>query len=189
MPTDALAQYLQDHLAGSVAALQLMETLADQERGTPLEPKLRALHTEVSEEQEGIRTLLARLDGEESRLKQAAAWLTEKMHVARLALAERSHPALARLQGLESLALGLQGKLALYRALEQAATREPKLGGYPFAALQARTLSQHGMIEQERMAAAREALESPTVGPDESGERAANSRAASPDRPSGPVGS
>ena len=36
MPSDALRQYLQDHLAGSVAALQLMETLADHERGGPL---------------------------------------------------------------------------------------------------------------------------------------------------------
>lgn len=158
MPTDALTHYLQDHLAGSVAALQLMETLADHERGRPLETALRALHTEVSEEQQVLREILQRLDGGESRLKQAAAWFTEKMHVARLALAERSHPALARLDGLESLALGLQGKLALYRALEDAALGQPTLGGYPFVALQTRTEAQHAMIERERMAAAREAF-------------------------------
>jgi hypothetical protein len=158
MPSDALAQYLQDHLAGSVAALQLMETLAEQERGQPLELALRTLHSQVSEEQRILREILDRLDGGESRLKQAAAWLTEKMHVARLALAERLHPALARLDGLESLALGLQGKLALYRALEDAAPGEPALGDYPFAELQARTEAQHAMIERERMAAAREAF-------------------------------
>lgn len=33
MPTDARTRYLPDHLAGSVAALQLMETLAGHERG------------------------------------------------------------------------------------------------------------------------------------------------------------
>lgn len=158
MPTDALTHYLQDHLAGSVAALQLMETLAEHERGRPLEAMLRALHAEVSGEQATLREILARLDAGESRLKQAAAWLTERIHVARLALAERSHPALARLDGLESLALALQGKLALYRALEDQAPGEPRLGGYPFAALQARTLTQHATIERERMAAAREAL-------------------------------
>ena len=158
MPIDALTQYLQDHLAGSVAALQLMETLADHEHGRPLELKLRALHAEVTEEQSTLREILDRIQGEESRLKQVAAWLTEKMHTARLALAERSHPALARLDGLESLALGLQGKLALYRALEDVAPGEPRLGGYPFAALQARTVRQHAMVERERMEAAREAL-------------------------------
>ncbi len=158
MSSDALAHYLQDHLAGSVAALQLMETLADHERGRPLEAELRALHAEVSEEQATLREILGRLGGEESRLKQVAAWLTEKMHVARLALAERSHPALARLDGLESLALGLQGKLALYRALGDVAPAVPALDGYPFGALEARTVAQHAMVERERMAAAREAL-------------------------------
>jgi len=158
MPADPLTRYLQDHLAGSVAALQLMETLADHEPGLPLEQKLRGLHAEVTEEQETLKAILARLEGEESSLKQAAAWLTEKLHRGRLALAERADPALARLTGLESLALGLQGKLALYRALEDVAPDEPRLGGYPFAALQARTLLQHAMVEQERMAAARVAF-------------------------------
>jgi hypothetical protein len=158
MPTDALTRYLQDHLAGSVAALQLMEALADHARGLPLAQKIRGLHDEVAEEQETLKAILARLEGEESSLKQAAAWLTEKVHRARLTLAERTHPALARLEALESLALGLQGKLALYRALEDAAPHEPRLGGYPFAALQARTLIQHAMVEHERMAAARAAF-------------------------------
>jgi hypothetical protein len=158
MPTDALRRYLQDHLAGSVAALQLMETLADHERGLPLEHKLRGLHYEVTEEQERLKAILTRLDGEESSFKRATAWLTEKLHRGRLALTERADPALARLEGLESLALGLQGKLALYRALEDASSKEPRLGGYPFAALQARTLIQHAMVEEERMAAARAAF-------------------------------
>ena len=97
MPTNALRRYLQDHLAGSVAALQLMETLGDHERGLPLEPKLRGLHYEVTEEQERLKAILARLEGEESSLKRATA-------------------------------------------------------------LQARTLIQHAMVEQERMAAARAAF-------------------------------
>jgi hypothetical protein len=158
MPANALRRYLQDHLAGSVAALQLMETLADHERGSPLEQKLRGLHREVTEEQEQLKAILARLDGDESSIKRATAWLTEKLHRGRLALAERTDPALARLEGLESLALGLQGKLALYRALEDVAPGDPRLGGYPFAALEARTLIQHAMVEQERMAAARAAF-------------------------------
>ena len=158
MSSDALTHYLQDHLAGSVAALQLMETLADHERGLPLERKLRGLHYEVTEEQERLKAILARLEGQESSLKRATAWLTQKLHRGRLALVERAEPALARLEGLESLALGLQGKLALYRALEDVAPGEPRLGGYPFAALQARTLIQHAMVEQERMAAARTAF-------------------------------
>jgi hypothetical protein len=158
MPSDALRQYLQDHLAGSVAALQLMETLADHERGRPLEQQLRTLHSQVSEEQDTLREILDRLGGGEGTLRQVAGWLTEKAHAARLLIAGRTHPALARLDGLESLALGLQGKLSLYRALQDAASGEPRLGGYPFAALEARTLDQYAMVERERRAAAREAF-------------------------------
>lgn len=163
MPSDALRHYLRDHLAGSVAALQLMETLAEQERGLPLEQQLRALHAQVSEEQATLREILDRLGGGEGPLRQVAGWLTEKAHAARLMVAGRTHPALARLDGLESLALGLQGKLSLYRALQDVAPGEPRLGGYPFAALEARTLDQQAMVERERMAAAREAF---APGPD-----------------------
>jgi len=117
------------------------------------------LHAEVTAEQERLKAILARLEGEEGSLKQAAVWLTEKLHRGRFALAERADPALARLTDLESLALGLQGKLTLHRALEDVEPDEPRLGAYPFAALQARTLLQHAMVGQERMVAARVAFE------------------------------
>jgi hypothetical protein len=164
MPSDALRHYLQDHLAGSVAALQLMETLADHERGSPLEQQLRTLHSQVSEEQNTLREILDRLGGGEGALRQVAGWLTEKAHAARLLIAGRTHPALARLDGLESLALGLQGKLSLYRALQDVSPGEPRLGGYPFAALEARTLEQYAMVERERRGAAREAFTPETDG-------------------------
>jgi len=95
------------------------------------------LHAEVTAEKERLKAIVAR----------------------RFALAERADPALARLTDLESLALGLQGKLTLHRALEDVEPDEPRLGAYPFAALQARTLLQHAMVGQERMVAARVAFE------------------------------
>ena len=160
MATDTLAIYLDDHLAGSVAALKMMEELAELEKGTPLEAKIRRLHAEVSEEQRGLRELLARLNASPSTLKQAAAWISEKVGEGRLALSARSHPALARLQGLESLVLGLQGKLGLYRVLAELAAQDPRIEG-DFAALAERTLDQQAIIEAERRAAGREAFAAP----------------------------
>ena len=153
MATEALAVYLEDHLAGSVAALNLMEELAEMHRGSPLEATLRRLHAEVSEEQGGLRGLLARIEATPSALKQAAAWVSEKVGEGKLALVARHHPALATLQGLESIALGLQGKLALYRVLVQLAPEDPRLQG-DFTALADRTVAQHAAIETERQAAA-----------------------------------
>jgi hypothetical protein len=156
--TDPIAVYVSDHLAGSVAALELIDVLANHERGRPLEDKLRTLATEITEEQATLREALARVAADESRVKQAAAWLGEKVTRGKLFLADRSNPDLALLLGLEALALGLQGKLALSRALGDAATYDPRLAGLPFGSLEARTLIQHAMIEHERMEAARAAF-------------------------------
>jgi hypothetical protein len=158
MPTDPLAVYLHDHLAASVAALNLMEELAEHERGRPLEQKLLALRAEVSEEQQMVRELLARIDAGESRLKQAAAWITEKVGHGKLALSAGVHPALATLQGLEAIALGLEGKLCLYRVLGELAPNDPRLSEFRPAMLVARTVIQQSMIEHERLAAARAAF-------------------------------
>ena len=87
------------------------------------------------------------------------------MSEGRLALAARSHPALALLEGLESLALGLQGKLALFRVLADIGPHDPRLADLPFAARAERTAAQHAMIETERRAAAREAFGAAVPGP------------------------
>jgi hypothetical protein len=156
--TEPLAAYLNDHLAGSAAGLTLMDDLAGRVDGTALAPKLRTLAAEVREDQQLLRDTLDRLAAGERRVVQAAAWLGEKVSEKRLALTARKHPALALLEGLESIALGLQGKLAIFRVLAELGPLDPRLAGLPFGARADRTVVQHGMIEAERRAAAREAF-------------------------------
>lgn len=158
MPADPLALYLNDHLAGAVAGLNMMDALATQTEGAPLAPRLRALADEVREDQQLVRETLDRLEAGERRLTQAAAWVTEKVSEGRLALTGRNHPALALFEGLESIALGLQGKLALFRVLADLQPHDARLAGLPFGARTVRTAAQHAMIEEERLAAAREAF-------------------------------
>jgi hypothetical protein len=158
MPGEALAIYLNDHLAGSVAALELIEGLLAHEDGRPLEQTLIGLRQEITQDKETLRGILSQLDAEESTLKRAAAWLAEKAGRAKLSLAAREHPALVRLEGLESLALGIQGKAGLWRALAEVAAQDPRLGGHQFGTLEIRAVAQHAIVERERIAAAREAL-------------------------------
>jgi hypothetical protein len=158
MASEPLAVYLNDHLAGSVAALELIDTLIEQQRGRPVADKLHALRIDIEEDQETLRGILARVDPDEHTLKRAAAWLTEKVSRAKLALAARSHPALGLLEGLESLALGIQGKLGLWYALADVAAHEPRLAGYPYETLEARAVIQHAAVERERLEAARAAF-------------------------------
>ena len=164
MSTEHIAVYLNDHLAGAAAGLSMMDDLASRTEGTGLAAKLRALAAEVREDQQLLRDVLARIAASERRAAQAAAWVTEKVSEGRLALAARSHPALALLEGLESLALGLQGKLAVFRVLAEVGPHDSRLADLPFAARADRTEAQHAMIEAERRAAAREAFAATAAG-------------------------
>ena len=161
---EPIAVYVNDHLAGAAAGLSMMDDLASRTERTALAAKLHALAAEVREDQQLLRDVLARLAASERRAAQAAAWVTEKMSEGRLALAARSHPALALLEGLESLALGLQGKLAVFRVLAEIGPHDPRLADLPFAARADRTVAQHAMIEAERRAAGREAFAATAAG-------------------------
>jgi hypothetical protein len=158
MSTDNLAVYLNDHLAGSVAALEIIDALAGRVHGTPTEQWLRTVRVEVAADQEVLRAVLDKVGGDESRLKQAAAWLSEKLGEAKLAVTGHRHPDLDVLEGLESLALGIQGKAALWRALGAVAPKNPQLASFQFSSLEARARTQYDQVEQARLAAADAAL-------------------------------
>jgi len=163
MSTEPLATYLNDHVAGSVGALQLIDTLAEHAQGDPLEAKLRALRLEIEEDQRTLRQILGRIAADEQRLKQAAAWVSEKVSQARLTLAAHAHRSLALVEGLEALGLGIQGKLGLWTLLAEVASRDPRLAGFGYEQLQTRATIQHAVVERERIAAARVAFAVPAA--------------------------
>ena len=155
---DALNVYLNDHLAGSTAAVDLIEQARDHNQGTPLADFLDALLEEVRADREVLERLMDRLDVEMSTVKQAGTWLMEKVSRLKLMVSERSHPELRNLIELEALRLGVQGKQALWLALEQVADLDERLAETDFAALADRAEHQVLGIEQRRLQAARAAF-------------------------------
>ena len=79
MPNEALETYLNDHLAGSVSAIELLERAVDEHRNSALGPQLADLLAAIREDQEVLRGLMTRLGYSEHSLKQAGAWLAEKI--------------------------------------------------------------------------------------------------------------
>ena len=61
-----------------------------------------------------------------------------------------------KLEALEALAVGIQGKLALWKALEVSA--DSRLSGVDFEQLRGRALAQHGEVEARRLEVARAVL-------------------------------
>jgi hypothetical protein len=158
MSSKALRIYLNDHLAGSVAALELLDHLADLHQDTDRKQFFTSLRTEVEEDQKVLQQLLEKTGGKESAVRKAAAWLTEKLGEAKLRLDDPGDGQLRVLEAVETLGLGIQGKLALWRALAAVADRLPKLQRVDFARLEQRAIQQHQRVEGQRLQAARLAL-------------------------------
>jgi hypothetical protein len=158
MSRDGLITYLNDHLAGSVAALELLDHLIRLQPGTPGEQALAAVRTEVEEDQQKLQSLLQEVGGKESRVRQAAAWLTEKLGQAKLRLDDPGSGDLQLLEALEALALGIQGKAALWRALAAASAHIPQVRRLDFAALEARAKDQFRRVDGLRLQTAPVAL-------------------------------
>jgi len=153
-----LTTYLNDHLAGSVSALELIEHLAKNFPGTDLENFFADLHVEVSADQEVLRDLLGAFEAKESAVKKAGAWVVEKIGEAKLGLEKYDTSGIGFLQGLEGLALGITGKQLLWRTLDTASATYPQLRGPNYAELEARAVTQRDRVEDKRIAAARDAF-------------------------------
>jgi hypothetical protein len=154
--SDPLATYVHDHLAGAVVAINLLEALRDQHAGEPLGQFAAGLLVEVEADRTILQGLAERVGVGSSRLKEAAAWMGEQ--VSRLKLRRRAAEGLGTFEALEALALGILGKLALWRALAVVATVDPRVGGMDFDHLTTRAHAQHAQVEERRLEAARTAL-------------------------------
>jgi hypothetical protein len=157
MPQEPRAIYLQDHLAGSTAGVNLARRFVKSHAGTEAGRALAEVGAEIEADREALLRLMDELGIEGSRMKNAAAWLGER--VARLKPNGRlsGQAALQGLHELETLALGIGGKLALWEAL-RAVPEVTSLASIDLDVLEERARSQRDRVERERLAFARAAL-------------------------------
>jgi hypothetical protein len=157
MTSRALTTYLNDHLAGSVAAIELLEHLASLVR--PAERDLlNRLKTEILEDQQLLKELLEQLGEKESPMRKVAAWITEKLGEVKLKIDDPGDGELRVLEAVEALGLGIQGKLALWRALQTISTTDSRLRAVDFGQLERRALDQFERVDRLRLQFARTAL-------------------------------
>lgn len=155
--TDNLGIYLNDHVAGSVMALELLDHLIDLPEA-PEPGLLTQLRSEIQEDQQVLRQLLRSVGAKESPVRKAAAWLTEKLARAKLRIDDSGTGELRLLEALETLALGIQGKLALWRSLATLGEAVPQLKTVDLTRLQARALDQFQRVDRLRLQVTRQAL-------------------------------
>lgn len=158
MADEHLATYLNDHLAGSVAAIELLEYLEKVHVGTDMARFFAELRADVEADRRELEALMDRLQIAKSFSRKVTAWLTEKITQLKLRLDDPRGGPLCLLEALEVLALGIEGKRALWRALAAAAEAAPRLQGVDYERLAQRAEEQRRRVEVARLEAARAAL-------------------------------
>jgi len=155
---DRLSIYLNDHLAGSTAGAGLARRAAASNEGTSYGPVLDALAGEIEEDRRSLLEVMERLSVGQDRLKTAIGWGAEKVGRLKLNGELLSYSPLSRLEEIEALLLGVEGKLALWRALRRTHGSDPRLAGVDLDGLIRRASSQRRRLERQRVRAADEAL-------------------------------
>lgn len=158
MANEHIATYLNDHLAGSVVAIELLEHLEAAHAGTDVGRFAAELRADVSADRRELEALMESLHVAESRTRKASAWLSEKMTELKLRLDDPGDGALRLLEALEAVSLGIEGKLGLWRALAAASEGAPSLQGFDYDRLAQRAIDQRSRVEAERLRAAKRAL-------------------------------
>jgi len=144
----ALIAYLRDHLGGSDLAIRVVQRLGSTHQGSEDGTLFRRLSKELEEDRSVVRSLLTRLGGSGRSLKRAAGYASGAV----LSVTAGGEPGdLSLLRTLEALAIGVQGKRCLWRALQNI-HMVSAVHGMNFVELEAKAVRQWEAIEGRRRA-------------------------------------
>lgn len=156
---ELLGVYLNDHLAGATAGMELARRMAaSAEPGSESATVLRKLAAEVAEDRSALLKFMAALGIPVRGYKVFAAWVGEK--VARLKLNGRllTRSPLSELEEAEILRLGVEGKATGWRTLRVLAERDSRLDAGRLEELLARADRQWDALETLRTSIAEQVL-------------------------------
>jgi len=143
MTLHALEEYLADHYAGSVAGVELASHA------------MPDLALEIEADQAVLETIMDQLGVSKPHPKRFAAWVASRAI---------KHAEPRELIELETLALGIAGKLLLWKALREADDAEhPALRAVDLDHLIARATKQFDEVERERLRRAAQAFGGPVT--------------------------
>jgi hypothetical protein len=157
-PQRLLEIYLADHLAAATAGVELARRVARNNASTPAGEQLRRLADEIAEDRRTLERIVADLGFRESRVKEGLAWASEKLGRLKLNGTLRAYSPLSRVLELEALAVGIAGKLALWRSLQSAPHVGARLPELDLEQLAQRAQRQRDEVEEQRLQAARQAF-------------------------------
>jgi hypothetical protein len=149
---------LNDHLAGAVAALEMLELLEQHHDAPELSEFAAKLRTEVAQDRDHLERLMRDANVAVSGARRAAAWISEKAAELKLRVDDPGGGPLRIFELLEAVSLGIDGKRALWVAMASAADGVAALQGVDYPRLSQRAEAQRHAIEIHRLQWASRAL-------------------------------
>ena len=125
LSTNVLTIYLNDHLAGATAGVELVARMMSENEDSEFAAPLGKLCAEIGEDRDELVSIIENLGYPVDHVKIAAGWTVEKIARLKPNGQLRGYAPLSRLLELETLLSGINGKGALWRALEQTDAVEP----------------------------------------------------------------
>jgi hypothetical protein len=149
------------HLAGAQAAVEIMDHIEASHGNTRARGVVRQSRPDVLADRDELERMADAVGGRRSAIRTAAGWLSEKMVELNLKLDDPADGALRLLESVELLALGTDGKLALWHALDASQAHTPENAPPDYVRLIERAQSQRARGEDVRTEAASAAFSGP----------------------------
>ncbi|HET6357382.1 hypothetical protein [Streptomyces sp.] len=161
MHDKALRIYLNDHLAGATAGVELSRRVARAHRSSARASEMRRLAEDIDQDRQSLIELMHSLEIAPHRYRMYGGWIAEK--VARLKPNGRVYrrSGLSTLVELEALRLGIEGKYQLWQALVPVAAELDQLETSLLQGLMDRATAQMTAVDSFHHAAAAAVLTHP----------------------------
>lgn len=149
--TSSLDAYLNDHRAGATGALHLVRRMQDADDPVTDAVFLEGLGDRIEQDLATLEGVMARLDIDRDAARAAAGWIGEHLSRLRLSPTLTGSRHLTHVLELETLAMGIQGKVMLWHSLRHAVGEDPRLLDVDFGELITRGRRQFDEVQSHRL--------------------------------------
>jgi hypothetical protein len=156
MAYSGLDTYLNDHIAGATAGTNLAKMAAEEHQTDEHGPFFSEIYAAIQADFETLQQLASALGVEESAAKGALAEIGSKMMAPKFTAGDDDE--LNAFVTLETLSIGIEGKVCMWKALKTVADGYPALTELDLDELIARGEDQRSRIEAQRLKTAPGAL-------------------------------
>jgi hypothetical protein len=162
MTKDPLHVYLNDHLAGATAGVELARTAAENHDGD-MGTFFTELADGIAADFNTLTSLIDQMNAHASGAKEAFAKIGSEVSESKFSGESVDDPEFGTFLTLETLSIGVEGKLCMWKALKVVEGEYPELGSTDIDGLIERAQSQRDNIEGKRLEIASNALSAERV--------------------------